>query len=96
MPRHTSISVAPGAAVALSDGPVAAVRVHNAGVYAVVLQATATNVPPTSPNGGVTLAGGATLAADLPLEDLFPGIGSGPLYLWAMADMSASLSVSHA
>lgn len=101
MPFHdnriiTAAQAAAGTPVLLSDGAVAAARVHNPGGAAVTLQATATSTAPTSRAGGVTLPAGATLAADLPLSNLFSGVGAGPYFLWAFSDMPTSLSVSHA
>lgn len=94
--RHQSLTVNPGAAVALTDGAVAAVRVHNPGTAIVELQATATAAAPTSRAGAVLLRGGETLAADLTLAALFPGVGTGALFLWAFAPEPVDLSVSHA
>lgn len=96
MPRHSNITIVAGVPAALSDGAVAACRVHNTGGYAFTLQATATSTPPSSYAGGVTLFSGSTLAADLTLAELFPGVGSGALYLWAMSEVPGTASVSHA
>ena len=94
--RHQPVTVNPGAAVALTDGAVAAVRVHNPGSATVELQATMTGTPPTSRAGALPLRSGQTLAADLALADLFPGVGAGPFYVWAFASGPVELSVSHA
>lgn len=96
MPRHTNIAIDAGVPAALSTGAVATCRVHNLGGSAFILQATATSSPPITHEGGVTLFAGATLAADLSLADLFPGIGSGALYLWALSEGPGTASVSHA
>lgn len=97
MPRHQNIIVNAGGATALSDGAVEAARVYcyNADV---TLQATATNVAPTSREGAVPLAAGQLLAADMTLAELFPGVGAGALYLWAFSGSGVPtvVSVSHA
>ena len=94
--RHTDITVTPGAAVALTDGAVSYCRVYNPKYSTVYLQATATNVAPTSRAGALPLSAGATLAADLALADLFPGVSASTMYLWAFAETATDLSVSHA
>lgn len=94
--RNTNITADPGAAVAVSDGAILSVRVY---LYngAVVLQATATNVAPTSQEGGLPISAGQTLAADLTLAEIFPGIGPEAMYLWCFAiGKRAVMSVSHA
>jgi len=95
MPRNANVSITPNGAAALSDGAVNVCRVQNASGYPVTLQATLANTAPTSRSGGVTLPAGATLAADLPLAALFPGIGSGALFLWGFSDLTGDVSVSH-
>lgn len=94
--RNTNIACVTSAPTALTDGAVTAVRVSNLGDTEVWLQATATNVAPGSAAGAVPLTKRSTLAADLTLANLFPGVGSGALYLWAFADKPVALSVSHA
>lgn len=93
--RNTDISLTTGAAVLLTDGAVAACRVQNQSGYTITLQATASATPPTSRAGGVTMSPHGTLAADMTLAQLFPGVGSGALYLWAFADLPCTVSVSH-
>jgi hypothetical protein len=92
----TQAQAAANTAAAVSDGAVLAARVHNPGGFAVILQATTANTAPTSRAGGVTLAAGATLATDLTLAQLFPGLGTNAVFLWAFSDMPTTLSVSHA
>ncbi|XAI95621.1 hypothetical protein [Nostoc phage Nsp-JY21] len=96
MPRHTNITIVAGVPAALSDGAVDACRVQNLSGYGFTLQATASGTPPGLYAGGVTLGAGETLAADLRLADLFPGVGSGALYLWGMSENPVTASVSHA
>jgi hypothetical protein len=94
--RHAPVNVTPGAAVAVSDGSVTAIRVNNLAAGEVFLQATATSAPPANRNGAQRLGPYGTLAADLSLANLFPGVGAGPFWVWAFADTPATLSVSHA
>ena len=94
--RHAPVNVTPGAAVAVSDGSVTAIRVNNLAAGEVFLQATATSAPPANRNGAQRLGPYGTLAADLTLANLFPGVGVGPFWVWAFADTPATLSVSHA
>lgn len=94
--RNANVIVSPSAPTVLTDGAVASCRVSNATGYIVILQATATATAPTSSDGGIPLMPNATAAADLTLAQLFPGIGSGSMYLWAFAGNSGSVSVSHA
>lgn len=92
---HSNVAVTTTAAAQLTTS-VSAARVHNLGQVDVILQATATSTPPTDRAGGIKLAAGQTLAADLPLAELFPGIGAGAMFLWAFADVATTLAVSHA
>lgn len=94
--RHDPVNVTPGAAVAVSDGSVSAIRINNLAAGEVFLQATATSTPPANRNGAQRLGPYGTLAADLSLANLFPGVGAGPFWVWAFADTPATLSVSHA
>ena len=95
MARNDNVSCAAGATVQLTNANVAAVRVHNLSGYTVTLQATSGTTPPASRAGGVVLQAGGTLAADLTLAQLWPGV-TGANRLWAFADLSCELSVSHA
>ena len=98
--RNTDISLTTGAAVLLTDGAVSACRVQNQSGYTITLQATASATPPASRAGGVTMSPYGTLAADMTLAQIFPGVGSGALYLWAFVDIPSAVpsavSVSHA
>lgn len=94
--RHTTITATPGAPTLLTSGAVTACRVSNLSGYLAYLQATTTNEAPASRDGAIPLQVTATLAADIPLVDLFGGLGDGPFYLWAIVDMGSSFSVSHA
>lgn len=79
----------------VTDAAVAKARVHNPSPYDVWLQATTANTAPTSRGGAIKLGSGQTLAGDIALSDLFLGLGAGPFYLWAFADVAVKLSVSH-
>lgn len=94
--RHAPVNITPGAAVAVSDGSVTAIRINNLAASDVFLQATTTSTPPANRNGAQRLGPYGTLAADLSLADLFPGVGAGPFWVWAFADAALTLSVSHA
>ena len=102
---HNNVTVpTTGAAVPLSSGTVAAIRVLNPAAHDIWIQATTANIAPTSRAGALRLMPGETLAADLALSNLFPGLGAGPYYLWGMADAhlahagiaGVTVSVSHA
>lgn len=93
---HGDIALQVRTAVPISNGSVTAARVHNPSGYTVILQATASNVAPTSTAGGLPLLPNDTLAADLSLANLFPGVGAGPFFLWAFSDTNCTVSVSHA
>ena len=93
---HDTLVVVPGAPRPISNGSTASVRVHNISGAAIDIQATATASPPTSRRGAIPLAVGQTMAADLTLAQLFPGVGVGPFWLWAYAAVPTDISVSHA
>jgi hypothetical protein len=80
----------------VGDDAAEAFRVQELEGEALRLQATATSSAPSATSGGVFLRGFETLAADLAIEDLFPGIGSGSLYLWAYCSQKTRISTSHA
>ncbi len=95
MAENKNIIVPRGSFVALSTGAIAAARLY---IFSgtVVLQATATNVTPSSQAGGLPMSAGQCLLPDLTLEMLFPGIGTGPLYLWGYGFGEVEVSISHA
>lgn len=95
MPRHQNVLIAANVPTPLSDGPVAACFVQNDGEFPFKLQATLTNVAPSDDEGAVTLVVGKVLAADMPLSSLFPGVGPGPYYLWALSPIAGKAAVSH-
>ena len=93
---HATLTVMPGAARSLSNGAADAARVHNLNGASIDIQVTSANVAPTSRDGALPLGVGETMAADLPLAALFPGVGAGPFFVWAFASTPTTLSVSHA
>lgn len=94
--QNTNITASSAAPTLLTDGPVAACRVSSLTGYVGYLQATADTTPPASRAGAVPLMPNGTLAADLTLAELFPGVGDGDLYLWVFVDVGGDFSVSHA
>ena len=94
--RHTTLPLTVNAATALSDGPVASFRGQLGGISEAFIQATATNVAPTSRLGAIRVQTNDIWATDLLVAELFPGITSGSAYIWAFADAdNGSFSVSH-
>lgn len=79
----------------LTDSAVTAIRVQNKSVQSIMLQATFGAVPPTVFDGSVMLFGKQTLAADLTLAQLWPGV-TGADRVYAYVDNPVALSVSHA
>ncbi|WP_420023759.1 hypothetical protein ACN9JG_06265 [Cereibacter azotoformans] len=90
--RNDDVMVLAGTPTELTNAAAAAVRVQASAD--ILLQAT-TGPAPTSWAGALRLGAGETLAADLTLAQLWPGV-AGASRLWAMADQSVSVSVSHA
>jgi hypothetical protein len=84
----------------LTDADVTAIRVQNLGSYPLWLMATAGATPPSTTSGAIRLGAGLTMAADLTLDDLWPGVAGTRVY--ALVDYSAPpaasviASVSHA
>lgn len=95
MAQNDDIPVSAGVWTLLSNSDITAIRVHNLSGYAVRLQAAAGAIPPISTRGSMPLPAGETLAADLTLAQLWPGV-VGANRLYAYADLNLSLSVSHA
>lgn len=95
MARNDNVACAALAWTQLTNGNATAVRVHNLGTQAIALKATVGATPPTDTTGAIGLQPGETTAADLTLEDLFPGV-SGANRLYAYAYVASTVSVSHA
>lgn len=94
MARNDDVALTAGEWVQLTNANATAIRVHNFIGYPVILQATAGTTPPPSRGGAITLQSGGTLAADLTIAQLWPGV-AGANRLWAMSDISMTVSVSH-
>lgn len=97
MPQNTNITVS-AAWTQLTDANVTAIRVQNlSAAQDVILQATNGTTAPTSDAGAVDLRASQTLAADLTLAQLWPGVASANR-VWGKAKTvnAVPLSVSHA
>lgn len=96
MAQNITLTIPANTWTMITDASVTAVRVQNKSLFTVELSATASIVAPSNSNGSLDLAGGETLAADLTLAQIFPGV-AGASRLWVYSkDFSAVLSVSHA
>lgn len=94
MPKNATVSCPAGLPTQLTDEAVTAVRVIGSQDFN--LCATSGNVPPTDLDGAVMLLPFSVLAADLPLGDLFPGVGTS-VYLWAWPTSGGvDVSISYA
>lgn len=95
MPQHDTLDLAANAWTLLTDAPVTTLRVTNLGTEPIWLQATATAVAPASAAGALPLHPGETLAGDLTLEQLYPGVTSAAR-IYALSPTAGRVSVSHA
>jgi hypothetical protein len=95
MPQHLDITLPANVSTLLTDADVTAARVHNPGGFDVQLQATAGATPPASWGGAITLGARQTLATDLTLVQLFPGV-TGANRVHARSAVTTVVSVSHA
>jgi hypothetical protein len=95
MAQNLNIPCPAGVWTLLTDAAVTALRVQNSSGLNVHLMATVGLVPPTDTSGSLTLGPQQTLAADLSLAQLWPGV-AGANRVYAYAFLNASLSVSHA
>jgi hypothetical protein len=95
MARNDDITLPPSVWTQLTNSNTNAVRVSLKGGFGLLLQATNGATPPTSTAGAVQLHPYGTLAADLPLADLWPGVADANR-LWALTDIAQTVSVSHA
>lgn len=94
MPKNATVSCPPGVPTQLTDAAVTAARVI--GTQDFNLCATTAATPPTDLEGALMMLPFSVLAADLPLGDIFPGVGD-TLYLWAWPTSGAAdVSISHA
>jgi hypothetical protein len=79
----------------LTNANASAIRVQNQSGITVELQATNGGTAPSDNRGSIGLEARETLAADLTLAQLWPGI-VGANRIWAFAYTSVTVSVSHA
>ncbi|MCB1329492.1 MAG: hypothetical protein KDK28_08605 [Maritimibacter sp.] len=94
MPKNATVSCPAGLPTQLTDQAVTAARVI--GLQDFNLCATSDASPPADLEGAVMMLPFSVLAADLPLGQLFPGVGD-TVYLWAWPTSGAvDVSVSHA
>lgn len=94
MAKNETVTCPKGEPTQITDSAVTAARV--VGTQDFYLCATATSSAPSDTDGAIPMGGGTILAADLALEDLFPGVGSS-VYLWAWPTIGdTAVSVSHA
>jgi len=97
MAINSNITVTSSVAVQLTNANCSRIRVQNrSSTDAVLLMATATAVAPGSFAGGIALLPGQTLAADLTLADLWPGVAGAARVYAISTGSSVTLSVSHA
>ena len=95
MARNDTLSLVSGVWTQLTNANVTAVRVQNLVGYTIRLQATNGITEPDSTAGALELRPMATLATDLTLAQLWPGV-TGANRLWALSTIGANVSVSHA
>jgi hypothetical protein len=95
MARNEDIALQAGVWTQLTNANAASVRISLRTGQAVELQATNGTTPPATASGSVPLTPFGTLAADLTLADLWPGV-SGANRLWALSPVYQTVSVSHA
>lgn len=79
----------------LTNGNTVAIRVDNETPYAIRLMGTVGEVAPTTLSGSISLPAGEILAADITLEQLFPGV-AGVNRVYAFSTIDCEVSVSHA
>ena len=95
MAVNNTIAVPANTWTAVNTTSVSSLRVQNTGTFSVDLQATSTAVAPSSAAGAISLDSGQMIAADITLNNLYPGI-SGAGYIWAYSTNATTVSVSHA
>ena len=95
MAQNTTVTLVANTSTLITDGDVTSARVQNLSGYDVDLQATAGATAPASWAGAIRLGPGQTLAADLTLAQLWPGV-AGANRLHARSGFGVTLSVSHA
>lgn len=92
---NSDVSVPANTWTQLTTDNVSAIRIYNRSLFSVNIAATFGVSTPTTTSGALELGGGETMAADLTLAQLFPGI-TGANRVWAFSTAPVVLSVSHA
>lgn len=95
MARNAIVTLAAGGWTQLTSGNVSAIRAQNLSGYVVRLMATADTTEPTDFEGVIDLLPNQILAADMTLDQIWPGVPSAAR-VWAYCGNGGSVSVSHA
>jgi len=97
MAQNANVSLVGNVWTQLTNANAVAVRVQNQEKHTIRLQATNGTTPPSNSvtAGSIMLNGEETLAADLTLAQLWPGV-TGANRLWALSFADIAVSVSHA
>jgi hypothetical protein len=95
MARNDNVTIPALTWTQLTNANATAIRVQSVILSEVTLQATNGVTAPTTQVGVIVLAGGAVLAADLTIAQLWPGV-TGANRVWAFARTPSVASVSHA
>lgn len=96
MARNDTFGLPSGAWTQLTNANASAVRVQNRSGYSILISATHGTTAPTTVNGAIEVLPFQTLAADMTLAQLWPGVDPAANRLWAWSDNGATVSVSHA
>jgi len=95
MARNDNVAIPALTWTQLTNANATAIRVQSVILSEMTLQATNGITAPTTQVGVIVLAGGAVLAADLTIAQLWPGV-TGANRVWAFARTPSVASVSHA
>jgi hypothetical protein len=95
MARNDNVAIPALTWTQLTNANATAIRVQSVILSEMTLQATNGVTAPTTQVGVIVLAGGAVLAADLTIAQLWPGV-TGANRVWAFAPTPSVASVSHA
>jgi len=95
MARNDNVAIPALTWTQLTNANTTAIRVQSVILSEMTLQATNGVTAPTTQVGVIVLAGGAVLAADLTIAQLWPGV-TGANRVWAFATAASVASVSHA
>ena len=95
MARNDNVAIPALTWTQLTNANATAIRVQSVILSEMTLQATNGVTAPTTQVGTIALAGGAVLAADLTIAQLWPGV-TGANRVWAFATTASVASVSHA